>query len=133
MPPNSKQALLKLKKLAQNDSSIETLWLYGSQADGSAQEHSDIDLAVMYQDYLQDPVERRLRPELTALDWQKKLALQEKDLSVIDIRQVPIPLAFSVIQAGKILLSKNKGQCMLEEQRIMSMWEEYQYQYQRYA
>lgn len=86
-----------------------------------------------YASYVPDSVRRRLRPELTALDWAQALGLSEGELSVVDISQAPIPLAFSVIEQGRVLLTKDEGQRMFEEQRIMSMWEDYQYQSQRYG
>ena len=133
MVENLSQHLENLKELALADSEVVVVWLYGSQAGGTASEHSDIDLAVAYASYVPDSVRRRLRPELTALDWAQALGLSEGELSVVDIRQAPIPLAFSVIEQGRVLLTKDEGQRMFEEQRIMSMWEDYEYQYRRYG
>lgn len=127
------QHLENLTELAMGDSEVVVVWLYGSQASETASEDSDIDLAVAYASYISDPVQRRLRPELTALDWTRALALSVGELSVVDIRQAPIPLAFSVIEGGRLLLSKDDGRRMFEEHRIMSMWEDYQYQYRRYG
>jgi predicted nucleotidyltransferase len=133
MVENLSQHLENLTELALGDSEVVVVWLYGSHADGTASDHSDVDLAVAYASYVADPVRRRLRPELTALDWVQALGLSERELSVVDIRQAPIPLAFSVIEQGRVLLSKDDGRRMFEEQRIMSMWEDHQYQYQRYG
>ena len=133
MVENLGRYLEDLTELALGDSEVLVVWLYGSQARGTASEHSDIDLAVAYASYVPDPVRRRIRPELTALDWAQSLGLAEGDLSVVDIREAPVPLAFSVVEQGRVLLSKDEGQRMLEEQRVMSMWEDYQYQFQRYG
>lgn len=133
MVENLSQHLEALTELALGDCEVVVVWLYGSQATGTASEHSDIDLAVAYTSYVPDPVQRRIRPELTALDWTRSLGLSEGEVSVVDIRQAPIPLAFSVLEHGKVLLSKDEGRRMFEEQRIMSMWEDYQYQYRRYG
>ncbi len=126
--PLTKSVLLmkfekRLKKLAEETSQIEVLWLYGSQAKGNATEHSDIDLAVAFKDYEEDIIERRLRPEILAIEWQQELGLEEGKLSVVDINQARVPLALEVINCRYIILSKNQGRQMLEEQRIMSMWE----------
>jgi predicted nucleotidyltransferase len=133
MMDNLRQHLAALKELALGDSEVLVVWLYGSQATGTASEHSDIDLAVAYASYVQDPVQRRIRPELAALDWAQSLGLPEGQLSIVDICQAPIPLAFSVVERGRVLLSKDEGRRMFEEQRVMSMWEDYQYQYRRYG
>jgi len=119
-------------QLAKANDTIELLWLYGSQAKGNAHEKSDIDLAVAFKDWVKDPVERRLRPELLALDWLHELNLQEGQLSVLDINIAPIPIAMSVLQNGELLLSENRSRQWQEQQRIMSRWEiDYLYHYQK--
>lgn len=126
-----KQLKTRIIELAQANENIELLWLYGSQAKGNAHEKSDIDLAVAFKTWEPDIVERRLRPELLALDWQNTLNLSEGELSVLDINNAPIPIAMAVLQSGELLLSKNKSRQLQEQQRIMSKWEiDYLYHYQ---
>lgn len=110
----------ELAALAECDDGVDVLWLYGSRARGQALTGSDYDLAVAFKYYLEDPVERRLRPELLAIDWAKKLAV---DLSVIDITQVELPLAYTVVQDNCVLYSGDDYQRMTQEQKIMSKWE----------
>lgn len=118
-------------QLAQEDESIEILWLYGSHAKGTAHEQSDIDLAVIFKIWEHDVIERRLRPELLALKWQRALNLKEGQISVLDMSIAPIPIAMSVLQHGQLLLSKNYSRQLQEQQRIMSKWEiDYLYHYQ---
>jgi predicted nucleotidyltransferase len=119
-------------QLAQDDDSIEILWLYGSHAKGNAHKKSDIDLAVAFKTWENNVIERRLRPELLALDWQHQLNLSEGQISVLDINIAPIPLAMSVLQGGELLLCKNRSRQLQEQQRIMSKWElDYLYHYQQ--
>lgn len=126
-----KQLKAQIIQLAQANDNIELLWLYGSQAKGNAHDKSDIDLAVAFKTWEPDIVERRLRPELLALDWQNILNLSEGKLSVLDINNAPIPIAMAVLQSGELLLSKNKSRQLQEQQRIMSKWEiDYLYHYQ---
>lgn len=110
-------------ELANNNDGIDVLWLYGSQADGSAHAASDIDLAVCFNVWIDDPVERRLRPELLAIEWQTTLNLEDGSMSVVDINQAPIGLAMSVLSYSNVLHCKNDVRKMREQQRIMSMWE----------
>jgi len=110
----------KIGQLAKNTSEVEVLWLYGSRARANAQSNSDYDLAIAFKTYIENPVERRLRPELLALKWQKQLKVE---LSIIDINQVPLPLAYTVIQDNTTLYSNNEYRRMVEEQKIMSKWE----------
>jgi len=128
---NDKQLLSSIIQLAQEDSEIELLWLYGSHAKGTAHKNSDIDLAVVFKSWEKKVIERRLRPELLAMEWQRKLKLKEGELSVLDMNTAPIPLAMSVLQSGNLLLSKNRSRQFQELQRIMSRWEiDYLYHYQ---
>ena len=118
-------------ELAKQDDDIDILWLYGSYAKGTAHEHSDIDLAVVFKSWQGDALERRLRSELLAIEWQKQLQLNEGELSVLDMEISSIPLAMSVLTTGKLLLSKNASRQLQEQQRIMSKWEiDYLYHYQ---
>ncbi|MDC9728498.1 MAG: nucleotidyltransferase domain-containing protein [Methyloprofundus sp.] len=123
--------LKKIINLAAENTELDVVWLYGSQARGTATAESDYDLAVAFKRYIDDPIERRLRPELLALQWQQILAI---DLSIIDINQVPLELAYTVVQDNYFLHSNNEYRRLVEEQRIMSKWEiDYLYHRKNYA
>ena len=118
----------QLATLAAIHPEVVVLWLYGSQAKGNAGPHSDWDLAVAFDpvklpDTLDSLLERRLRPELLALDWQRALGLAEGQLSVVDINQAPIPLAFAIVDANRVLFCRDQGRRLSEEARIMSQME----------
>ena len=117
-------AKVTLTELAQQNDEVEVLWLYGSYAKENAHLNSDIDLAVVFKTWQEDILERRLRSELLAMNWQKSLNL-------LDMGIAPIPIAMSVLTTGKLWLSKNKARQLQEQQRIMSKWEiDYLYHYQ---
>ena len=125
------QNLENIIQLAKNNSEVEMIWLYGSRARNNANIESDYDLAVAFKNYIKEPVERRLRPEMLALEWHGKLNIA---LSIIDINQVSLPLAYTVILDNTLLFSKNEYRRMIEEQRIMSKWEiDHCYQRKHYA
>lgn len=86
----------QLIKLAEAHPEVIVLWLYGSQAKGNAG---------------------------PASDWQQALGLPERKLSVVDINQAPIPLAFSVVDACHPLYSRDEGRRLQEEGRVMSQME----------
>ena len=114
----------QLAILAAAHPEVVGLWLYGSQAKGNAGPHSDWDLAVAFDPVkLADPLDNRLRPELLALDWQRALGLTEGQLSVADINQAPIPLAFAIVDANRVLFCRDQGRRLREEARIMSQME----------
>ncbi|MFQ2707419.1 type VII toxin-antitoxin system MntA family adenylyltransferase antitoxin [Aeromonas caviae] len=120
--------LEQLIRLASSNPQVQVLWLYGSRAKGTAGPDSDWDLAVAFDPVKQSgplggALENRLRPELLALDWQRTLGLAEGELSVVDINQAPIPLAFAVVDANRPLYSRDEGRRLQEEARIMSQME----------
>ena len=128
---SQEKTLKSLKQLADSNSDVEVLWLYGSRARGKASSTSDYDLAIAFTQYIDDPVERRLRPELLALTWTKKLGVE---LSIIDINQAPLPMAYTIVQDNTVIFGENNYRCMVEEQRIMSKWElDYCYHRKHYA
>ncbi|ENC9558485.1 nucleotidyltransferase domain-containing protein [Aeromonas hydrophila] len=120
--------LKQLVCLAGANEQVQVLWLYGSHAKGTAGPASDWDLAVAFDPVKQSGplgavLENRLRPELLALEWQRTLGLAEGELSVVDINQAPIPLAFAVVAANRPLYSRDEGRRLQEEARIMSQME----------
>jgi predicted nucleotidyltransferase len=128
---SQKKTLKSLEQLASSTSAVEVLWLYGSRARGQASSTSDYDLAIAFTQYIDDPVERRLRPEMLALTWAKKLGVE---LSIIDINQASVPMAYTIVQDNTVIFGENNYRCMVEEQRIMSKWElDYCYHRKHYA
>lgn len=105
---------------AQNPN-IEVLWLYGSQAKGTANDQSDCDFAVAFKNFPEDDWGKRLQPILLAQAWADHLGLPGSKISIIDINHVPIPLAFGVITSGKVLVNKNGLRLAREENRVSSM------------
>ena len=69
-----------------------------ARARGKANANSDYDLAVLFKQSPADDAERRLQPELLALDWQQATSVLA--LSIIDIMQVPLPLAITVLDVA---------------------------------
>ena len=125
------QIIPQVIQLAKEHNNIELLWLYGSYAKGTAHNKSDLDLAVIFKTWEKDVIERRLRSELLAIEWQKIFNLGEGELSVLDMNIASIPIAMSVLKTGELLLSKNLPRQFQEQQRIMSKWEiDYLYHYQ---
>ena len=115
--------LTNIMALAQQRSDIAALWLYGSRARGDHHAGSDYDLAVVFTHWEPDSLSRRIRPEEVALDWQHELAMPEGSISVVDLAIAPVPLGWSVLSQGKLLLDLSPSHRMQAEQRIYSMWE----------
>lgn len=94
-----KRRLPELKQLFEGDPRVLGVWLFGSQADGTATPQSDIDLAVLFD------------RELT---WDEQMGfevavceiLRTDDVDVVDLRRVKLPLrAYAV--TGKVLYERD--------------------------
>lgn len=118
--PVSEQIFIQM---AQGLEDIAALWLYGSRAKNTHTIDSDYDLGVAFKNYIQDPLEQRLRPELLALDWCESLNLAENKLSIVDVSLAPIPLAFEIVSYGKVLYIADQNIYDKEFGRICSMFE----------
>ena len=133
-PAEFDSAIKQIIQIAEGNSDIDALYLYGSHAKGEANEASDIDLAVIFANKEENPLQRRLRPEMLALDWVNTLGLTEDQLSVLDMESSNIPLTMSVLQTGKLLLYKDISHEMMVSGKIMSQWElDYQYHYDKFG
>jgi len=118
-------------ELASVEPEVDVLWLYGSRARSNASVDSDFDLAIAFKSFVDSPIERRLRPELLALDWQKKLGLE---ISIVDFNQAPIQLAYTIVKDNCVIFSRNDFRLMTEEQKVMSKWElDHLYHQEHYA
>ncbi|MEH8128187.1 type VII toxin-antitoxin system MntA family adenylyltransferase antitoxin [Aeromonas veronii] len=118
----------QLEQLAKQNPDIAAVWLYGSRAQGRARQDSDIDLAVAFNDFTLDALARYVRPHCLALDWAAALQLPEQQISLVDINQAPIYLAYQIIDTGQLIYSDGSARAWREIVRIYSMFE-YQLRY----
>lgn len=119
-------------RLAEKDSNIAVLWLYGSRAKGTQQIGSDYDFAIAFNQFPDDDWQRRLQPELLCQKWQDEF--ENASISIVDINFIPLPLAFSIVQQGKVMFCRDLLRLIKEEGRISSMWDiDYGWHQQNYG
>ena len=58
-----------------------------------------------------------------ALDWQQALGLQDFKLSIVDINEAPIPLAWQIIEPDCVLYCRDDQRLWQETRRIGSRME----------
>jgi predicted nucleotidyltransferase len=120
---SQEKTIKSIAELASLDPDIEVLWLYGSQAKGTAHSQSDIDLAIAFKNFNLSELDRKLRPQELSLIWSEQLNLPDGKLSIIDINTVPVYLALNVVEYGRVICSKNSAREFKETQRIYSQYE----------
>ncbi len=115
--------IAKIIELAKINQDIDVVWLYGSRAKGNYGKDSDYDLAIAFNTFPKDSLERRLRPEILSIDWGNALSISSDMISIADINLIPVSLAWEVISEGKLILVKDPMRQIREELRISSMYE----------
>jgi len=115
--------LNKISLLAQNNDDIQVIWLYGSRVTNSFSEHSDFDLAVAFGNFDLSATDRFLRPNELAMDWAIALGLAADKLSIVDINQAPVYLAFNVVEYGVALYQDGSARLLKEQNRVYSQYE----------
>ena len=93
--------LAEVVSVACENEKVDALYLYGSQAKGTATEQSDWDFAVMFSDFEQDPFERLVRPQILEAAIEKHFKMYNK-ISVIDVEIVRPPLQYNAISGKKL-------------------------------
>ncbi|MFM5482280.1 nucleotidyltransferase domain-containing protein [Aeromonas veronii] len=112
-----------IERLAQQNTDIAAVWLYGSRAQGRARQDSDYDLAIAFNDFSLDALARYVRPHSLALDWASALQVPEQQISLVDINQAPIYLAYQIIDTGTLIYSDGSARAWQEITRINSLFE----------
>lgn len=79
---------------------VDAIYLYGSRANGTATEQSDWDIAVLFSDFLEDKLERTLRPQQLQQQVERELGVCDI-VSIIDVEIAPIYLQYNIITAEK--------------------------------
>ena len=100
---------------------ILAAWLYGSYAKGTANQRSDVDLAVLL---LEDQNDWQILPEL---DYELSKALH-LTVHCVSIAKTPTPLAYEAVEGERLF---GDADAMFMEQRIWSKWDEWLYWSQR--
>ncbi|WP_448217162.1 type VII toxin-antitoxin system MntA family adenylyltransferase antitoxin [Endozoicomonas sp. 2B-B] len=120
MSPSTCQLPDGLVDAMRHFSAIDAIYLYGSRAKGNARDDSDWDLAVIYTDYETDLLERAVRPQMIEAELER--LYPELELSVVDLREVPVPLQWNIIQGMK-LFDRYVPAVRRLEHAIISAWE----------
>ena len=117
----------RIAEQLQSIRAVEVAWLYGSRASGLASEDSDFDIAVALA--ANTPDRARLVDDIAYSLTQ----LQGIDVpvSVVDVNRIPTPLARNVIEEGVVIVCRSDFRLHTEQQRIWSLWEEYEYLHER--
>lgn len=112
----------QIDQLAKETPDIKIVWLYGSRARNTAHKNSDYDIAIAFNNFPKDQIDKLQRIQNLQFEWQD-ITGSKKFISLVDINNIPTYLAFSIINEGKIITNKDDYRLIKEEQRIMQQYE----------
>jgi len=95
---------------------LDTLWLYGSEAQGTSRPGSDVDLAALF----------RRRPEpLEVFDARTDLEeILHRDVDLVDLDQTSPVLGMQVLRHGNLLVDHNPARRHTSFGRILGLYED---------
>lgn len=109
---------------------IDVVYLYGSVAEGKADRLSDFDFGLLFAKGLSAKKRFNLRLELFG-KIGKCLGIDEDNIDVIDLQEVPLLLQFNTI-CGKIIYCRNEERRVVFETYVMGRYHDEHYYYERY-
>ena len=113
----------RLSDLFSLDERIIAAYLFGSRADGSAYEGSDLDLGVMLDSGSEQTF--TLNDELD-LEAKVEAALRSDHFDLVVINYAPLVLQFRVISPAKLIYVKNDDKRCKTEEQIMVRYYDFQ-------
>ena len=118
--PSTDDFLERVTQCILNLSRVDAIYLYGSRAKEHYRDDSDWDIAVLFTDYEPDLLERAIRPQM--LESELERAFPDQTISLVDLREVPVPLQWNIIQGIK-LHDRGVPAVRRMEHAIISAWE----------
>lgn len=95
---------------------LDTLWLFGSEAEGTERQGSDVDLAALF---------RRQPKGLELMDARTELEeILHRDVDLVDLNQASPILGMQVLRRGRLLVDRNPRRRSSFSGRTLSMYED---------
>ncbi|PCI26768.1 MAG: DNA polymerase subunit beta [SAR324 cluster bacterium] len=118
MTQEDEQLLNRFQALIKREWQVDAIYLYGSRAQNTARPDSDWDLAILFHNFINNRIERVLRPQEVEAYLEEQTKAYDK-ISIIDLELVPAPLQFNVIR-GQRLYDRNVPHVRRTENAIYS-------------
>ncbi len=106
----------RITSLLEERFGLDALWIYGSEATGTATADSDVDLAGLFQ----------RRPEgLEIFDARSDLVeTLQREVDLVDLDQVSPILGMQVLKHGRLVVDRNPGRRHVSYFRILSLYDD---------
>jgi len=113
----------KIKKILKLNPAVEFAYLFGSQAKGTSDEMSDLDIAIFFK---KDP---QKLPQWTIFYLESEISRKiDKEVQIISLNTLDSPVfLFQIINNGILLVDKNTEKRILFEARVLSKYHDWNY------
>ena len=127
---NTKEIEDKIAKYFSIRAEIKFAYLFGSQAKNEAGKLSDIDIAV----YLDGKLDEYKRFDIRlGLIGKVGSLLKTNKIDLVILNDIPLSLSYRVVRDGKIIYCRDELRRIRFEARIMSLYFDQEYYYNRHA
>ncbi|MCX7680605.1 MAG: nucleotidyltransferase domain-containing protein [Anaerolineae bacterium] len=106
-----------LTRYLTEQSEVILAYLFGSQADGSADPQSDYDIAVLVRDPSLELWARLAHEIATVLETER--------VDLVLLNQAPVELAYAVIAQGRLLYERSVAERVEFEAKVLSLYGDY--------
>ena len=109
----------------QNEGNIKIAYLFGSYADDTYNENSDIDIAIMYKENMDEY-------EHSGKSIDVSRIFEDIEVDYIDITKVNVFLQFEILKKGKIIYCENEDDHNRFVKQIQELYIEMDYERKKY-
>jgi len=112
-------------KYIKKESNIEIAYLFGSYADGTYNENSDIDIAVIYKEGMDEYDHAGKNLDVSKI-------FEYIDVDYIDLEKINVFLQFEILKKGKLIYCTNEEKLTKFMRKVQDQYIEMDYERQKY-
>lgn len=108
-----------------NEGNIKAAYLFGSYADNSYDENSDVDIAVIYKSDMDEYEHAGKAANISKI-------FGNREVDYIDLEKVNVFLQFEILKKGKVIYSENKEDIIAFTKKVQQQYIEMDYLRKKY-
>ncbi|MFN3699354.1 MAG: type VII toxin-antitoxin system MntA family adenylyltransferase antitoxin, partial [Dictyoglomus sp.] len=103
----------------EENKNIIALFIFGSFGTEEENYQSDIDLAILYEDYIPLKEELNIETEIVKI-------LEREDIDILNLNKAPLDLKMEVISEGDLIYCKNEIKLSDFKERVFDFYADYE-------
>lgn len=109
----------RLKIFCEDNKNILALFIFGSFGTEEENLQSDIDLAILYEDYISLKEELNIETEILKI-------LEREDIDILNLNKAPIDLKMEVVRDGDLIYCRDEIKLSDFKERIFDLYADYE-------